>query len=500
MVLISTFQQLAKEGVDDVLERVRKGTVMRLRPVLMTASVASLGFLPMALSGSAGAEVQRPLATVVIGGLITATLLTLVVLPVLYVIFIKGGKAKAPAALALLALLLPGMSQAQQAEPLPLDSALSIAFRNNGLLRAAALGVEQADAAKGAAWNIDKTSFFVENEDVSPKTPDGIFKMGLGQRIEFPTVYGARHAAARERMGVAEARYDVAARDLERDVRLAWNGLEKAASEAVLLRRLDSLYADLERVVELRHAAGEIPLVEKASAMARRQQVAVQRTRAERALGIAQLELQRLMRTDRILLPAGAAAAPPVAMPDDNTGPDHPALLAAQRETAVAQQLKRVESNRLLPDIQGRWFDQRLYGVNDQFRGYSLSLGLPLAFWDHRSRIKSAGLQERIAHEQAEQLRADLDAGRRAALERVRQAREAYLAYEGPLSNQASVIESSAAEAYKAGDIGYIELAALLAQSTDLRLGRILARADYFDALIQLDHYTGTLFPFTPAR
>jgi len=70
-------------------ERILKGTKVRLRPVIMTASVAAFGFLPMALSQSAGAEVQRPLATVVIGGLITATLLTLVVLPVLYSIFEK---------------------------------------------------------------------------------------------------------------------------------------------------------------------------------------------------------------------------------------------------------------------------------------------------------------------------------------------------------------------------------------------------------------------------
>ncbi|HEV8612959.1 MAG TPA: efflux RND transporter permease subunit, partial [Gemmatimonadales bacterium] len=62
-----------------------EGTAVRLRPVLMTALVASVGFLPMALSTSAGAEIQRPLATVVIGGLISSTLLTLLVLPTMYV-------------------------------------------------------------------------------------------------------------------------------------------------------------------------------------------------------------------------------------------------------------------------------------------------------------------------------------------------------------------------------------------------------------------------------
>jgi len=88
IVLIAEFNNLKKKGlaINDV---VTQGTQVRLRPVLMTALVASLGFLPMALSQGSGAEVQRPLATVVIGGLITATLLTLVVLPVLYTLFEK---------------------------------------------------------------------------------------------------------------------------------------------------------------------------------------------------------------------------------------------------------------------------------------------------------------------------------------------------------------------------------------------------------------------------
>ncbi len=87
IVLISYYNQLRKEGMADVFERVRSGTKTRLRPVIMTASVAALGFFPMALSTAPGAEVQKPLATVVIGGLVTATFLTLVVLPVIYVIF-----------------------------------------------------------------------------------------------------------------------------------------------------------------------------------------------------------------------------------------------------------------------------------------------------------------------------------------------------------------------------------------------------------------------------
>jgi len=94
IVLIGQFNTFEKEGITDIKERIIRGCMVRLRPVLMTALVASLGFLPMALSRGDGAEVQRPLATVVIGGLLTATVLTLFVLPSIYKIFTKREKVK----------------------------------------------------------------------------------------------------------------------------------------------------------------------------------------------------------------------------------------------------------------------------------------------------------------------------------------------------------------------------------------------------------------------
>lgn len=89
IVLIAEFNRLKASGLSDLHDIIRQGTETRLRPVLMTAMVASLGFLPMALATTAGAEVQKPLATVVIGGLVSSTILTLVVLPCLYIYFDK---------------------------------------------------------------------------------------------------------------------------------------------------------------------------------------------------------------------------------------------------------------------------------------------------------------------------------------------------------------------------------------------------------------------------
>jgi len=83
VVMISYFNQLREQGAD-LRSAVIEGSLTRLRPVLMTAAVAAFGFVPMALSTSAGAEVQRPLATVVIGGILSSTFLTVVLLPVLY--------------------------------------------------------------------------------------------------------------------------------------------------------------------------------------------------------------------------------------------------------------------------------------------------------------------------------------------------------------------------------------------------------------------------------
>ncbi len=92
IVLVAEFNRLRKAGLANLEDTILQGTQTRLRPVLLTAMVASLGFLPMALSTGAGGEVQKPLATVVIGGLVSSTLLTLLVLPVLYILFERKGK------------------------------------------------------------------------------------------------------------------------------------------------------------------------------------------------------------------------------------------------------------------------------------------------------------------------------------------------------------------------------------------------------------------------
>ena len=147
-------------------ELILKGTRERLRPVILTAAAAALGFLPMAISTGSGAEVQRPLATVVIGGLVTSTLLTMIALPLLFEIFnnvtgiqlwplrFKRNIKTLSIGILLLATTLPAFAQTR---PISLDEAVETALKNNKQINAYSLKVKESEALRPSAYTIDKT-------------------------------------------------------------------------------------------------------------------------------------------------------------------------------------------------------------------------------------------------------------------------------------------------------------------------------------------------------
>src|SRR5690606_6370674 len=199
IVLIGTFNQLAKEGVTDAVQRVMEGTKTRLRPVLMTATVASLGFLPMAISTGAGAEVQKPLATVVIGGLVTATFLTLFVLPLLYLLFNRkiSVRMKSTATVLFIFMLIGLGSIVSAQERITVTAAVDTALKNNRGLAVNRSEIDQAGYAVRAAADIPKTGVFVENEDFRPSEQLGILKVGVSQELPWPALYAARRSEER---------------------------------------------------------------------------------------------------------------------------------------------------------------------------------------------------------------------------------------------------------------------------------------------------------------
>jgi len=197
IVLIEHFKELKHQGMKDINELILKGTTDRLRPVLLTAAAAALGFLPMAISSSAGAEVQRPLATVVIGGLFTATLLTMIVLPILYKILDKkeGKKAKFKihnATTVVILLLTSTLSFSQNKNP-ELDGLIAKALENNTSIKAGQLQVDKTKANIKSAYSFDKTNLYYnydQNNLALNNLPLKVF--GVQQKFSFPTFYGAQ--------------------------------------------------------------------------------------------------------------------------------------------------------------------------------------------------------------------------------------------------------------------------------------------------------------------
>ena len=227
IVLIGQFNQLKEEGMNDIYQRVRTGTDIRLRPVIMTALVASLGFLPMALSTSAGSEVQKPLATVVIGGLLTATILTLLVLPVIYIMFnskinlkhskMKTGKSTILPVIALLitfSLFSIEKGNAQNRRK-SLDECIEIALTGNLQIRSANLGIEQAKALQGTAFNPEKTGIEYAQDPIMTDLIDK--KIGITQTFEFPTVYISQGKMLKQETLLAENSNNITKNELMRE-------------------------------------------------------------------------------------------------------------------------------------------------------------------------------------------------------------------------------------------------------------------------------------------
>jgi heavy metal efflux system protein len=282
IVLISTFNQLEKEGITDLLQRIREGTKTRLRPVLMTAMVASFGFLPMALSHGAGAEVQKPLATVVIGGLISATFLTLFVLPLLYLLFSKPFSLKVSHAALILAacIFIGGSAHAQNT--ISLKDAVSMAQQNNLQLQAQQLNVQAAQKAKRSVFELPKTSLTMQYGQYNSINQDIGFQ--VAQSIPFPSYYGARSGLLKAELAGSGLKQQATANEVKAQVQALYDRLVYLHHAQKQWQQLDSLFHAFAVASAVRYTAGESNLLEKTTAEAKLAQLKIRLAQNETEL------------------------------------------------------------------------------------------------------------------------------------------------------------------------------------------------------------------------
>ena len=506
IVLIAEFNQLKNEGLSDLRRIVLMGTKVRLRPVLMTAFVASLGFFPMAVSSGAGAEVQRPLATVVIGGLLIATLLTLFVLPILYMMFesktsrVKGnGKNKThqatAASIMILFLCMGNYSHAQT--PIMLQTAIDSALKNNLEVRNEQLKAQYQHMLINTAANIPQTNFLAELGQINSVYTDN--KFTVTQYLNFPKVYSSQKDLLLQEWKSSEINVSLREAQLKRRVSQVFYQILYLGQKKKLLQYADSIYASFYNKALLRLEKGETNVLEKTFAESQLGQIRIQLDQLKQDSAIWQLQFQWLLNTSNHLVPISNE------LPLDLTGlvltdsvPGHPVIQLMQQQIQVADASIQIEKSRLWPDLSitynngsiiGIGADNKYYDGSTRFSAIQAGIGVPIFSKASRERIKSSRVNKMVAEGNFESGLKSFRSEYRVAMAQFIKYRETVHYYERTGLKNADLISSTADQQLTNGNINYLEWVQLINQASLIRNEYIDAVKNLNESVIQMKYF-----------
>ena len=516
IVLIAEFNRLEKEGIADITERVKKGLHTRLRPVIMTAAVASLGFLPMALSNSAGAEVQKPLATVVIGGLISATFLTLIILPVFYILFSSTKfrnlfKRKSLKTLSMILFFLLGSSsflnvKAQQVKVINLHQAIQMALDSNLSVRSSAYSVEVQKSLKSASWDLPKTSIEGQYGQFNSYNKDNSFT--VSQSFAFPTVYINQNKLANANVKSSELQLKASQLEIVNQVKQVYWQLAYLHSKQKLFVYQDSLYAGFLRAAKLRAKVGETNRLEMINASSQSLEVKNELQQVTADLSIYYQKLQTLLNTNLSVRLSDTVLQridfKPMA--DSSVLAGNPLVSYAHQQVEISHFEKNVEQSRMMPDFSVGYFSQtmrgtqevngmpRTFGPGDRFNGIQAEIAIPLWFVSNTAKIKSARLKELVSQTDAENYSKSVASNYRTLLGEFTKIGNSLAYYEKQAVPEANMIIDQATRSYKAGAMDYLEYIHNLDQALSIRKNYLDALNNYNQILISIEFITGKTF------
>ncbi len=508
IVLIAEFNRLKHQGIHDIKQIIMEGTRIRLRPVLMTAAVASLGFLPMALSGGAGAEVQRPLATVVIGGLITATLLTLIVLPVLYLWFEKKAPIKAPppkaiGVIVLLVLCHSVFAQTGASRTMPLEQMLQQAGKNNLSLQAGRSGIKYWKQQQRATPELPRTPLGAEYCNRNSMQNDTRFY--INQSFELPVVYRRQKELYQAHEQMVSSQVALKQQELHKAVKTVFYNMVDLLQRQQLLLRLDSIYSRFLHAASLRLKTGESTMLEKSNAETQILQLKLQQEQVKADLRIEQQQLQWLLNTPDSLLPQYQALKKEYGFEKDTAAISaHPAVQIQQQQVKVNAAQTNIEKARLSPEFTVGYsnqsiagyqtmdgVNQKYYGTGDRFHVYQLSVALPIFNKAVKARIRADQAQEETA-------RMEVAATSQYLGNQLQQLNEAYKKYaeqvryyESSGLQQAALITRNARLGFEKGDVSYVEWTLQMNNAVHIELGYLQAVHALNNTIIELEYLTG---------
>lgn len=496
IVLIEHFKELRHQGITNFRELILRGTRERLRPVLLTATAAAMGFLPMAVSSSAGAEVQRPLATVVLGGLITATFLTMIVLPVIYCVFeTRSMRRNLRKKGTIISVILPilimfsvSKSQAQRVTVSP-DTLITRAMLADPAVKMAELEIEATRKLKVQAFNPDKTLVyynFDENNIAESGQPLKIW--GIQQSLSFPGVYAAKRAEAGFELKIREWEAGFRKNQLQYQVLRAYAEWMYALSLVDLYTKLDSLYWQMASSAERRFTSGETAALDQFSAKARYREVNVSLANAKARLDKAQQQLQ-IITGDTLVnkIPDQEAFEKYVVLNADNSFRKYRDLAGFQIEKA--KQSFKAERSGAFPDIHLEYFTGRDNGVNQQrYNGFQAGLGIPLWFPAKAAAVKYKSIQIQVADEQNRFILKNLNSKYTSLTTEIAAARQSLDYYQSEGNALSMGIASAAEKSFRAGEIGMMQYLSALSQAAQIQQDHLNAQHQYRLLILEINH------------
>lgn len=469
-----------------------------LRPVFLTGLVASLGFVPMAIAQSAGAEVQRPLATVVIGGLIVSTLLTLIIIPVFYKLVnkllhgwkrVRCIKSNAKVILWML-LMLPALNTYadEPVRTVSLDEAISLAFQHHPRLKAATASVDRNKAARGEVWDGGSTSFSYSWGQLNGnyrKDNELAIEQSLGSLLT--PFY--RNALVRTQVTKSGLYRDMVKKEITAEVKRAWAYYQYAYHICELYKEQKALAEQLNRTGELRYQQGDINLLERNTIKTMAADLHTRQMKAEEELKLASKRFIWACYAGEAIVPEDTTLNVFVVERQLSVVPSSVHLNYFANQVKEKKDMWHIEQSKFFPEFSIGYVRQKISPMCG-LDSWMVGVSFPILFFPQHSRSKQAKLDWKIAEWEAEQNRTELNNKVEELQSLVLQNKKTLDYFTLAALKEAHALGQSALAQFRESEIDIVSFVQTLETARDIRQRYIEAVYAYNISALELELYT----------
>ena len=497
ILMINHFNDMKKQSKYEMCTNqiIRRGCKHLLRPVFLTGLVASLGFVPMAVATSAGAEVQRPLATVVIGGLIVSTVLTLLIIPAFYRLvnglpaalrrFKKrpyGGKI----AMVIVLALMPLGTLAQQAQKITLDEAIDMALAGSPRLQAVDSDIARIRATKGESWELAPTQVTYSWGQLNGELKHDN-ELSVEQSLGSLLTPFYKNSLVSVQVASSERYRDLVTKEIVAEVKRAWTDYQHAVSVLELSQMQDSLGSRLRKSGEVRLLQGDIDQLEYRMMATMASEAHTKVLQATDDVRLAAKRFAWACFSSDAVEPADSRLAM-MSLPESyNLSQAHIGYFDSQVE--VKRKAVDVERSRFFPELSVGYSRQKIEPLSG-LNSWSVGVAVPIVFFPQKSKVKQARAEATIAQWDAEDNRLKLRNRVEELRLRIERQQRTIDYYTGDALKQADELQRNAMMLYKESETGIVELLHSITTANEIRKSYVDAVHEYNVMLLELELYT----------